>query len=76
MSISVGLRTEMPYIIHAYVQDAVAFQVVDSTEGDTARMDYAGKFRGVVRPMLNWTNDYYETTTVSGNIGGGQNGRR
>ena len=28
--------------------------VVDSTEGDSARGDYAGPMPGVVRPLLHW----------------------
>jgi lipopolysaccharide transport system ATP-binding protein len=35
-------------------RQAVAFHVVDSCEGDSARGDYAGSFPGVVRPLLNW----------------------
>jgi lipopolysaccharide transport system ATP-binding protein len=76
ISIGVGLRTEMPYIIHCYQRDAVAFQIVDSSDGDTARMDYAGKFRGVVRPLLEWTTDYQDVPTLPGVVGRGQYGRR
>jgi len=38
--------------------DVVAFQVIDSTDGDSARCDYAGTLPGVVRPMLNWDTIY------------------
>jgi lipopolysaccharide transport system ATP-binding protein len=40
---------------HVYERDAVAFQVVDSMDGDSARADYAGPLPGVVRPMLGWS---------------------
>lgn len=76
VSIGVGLRTEMPYIIHGYHRDAVAFQIVDSAEGDTARMDYAGKFRGVIRPKLNWSTEYENRSTFSGSVGQGHYDRR
>ena len=39
-------------------RDAVAFQVVDSTDGDSSRGDYAGHLPGVVRPLLNWETKY------------------
>jgi lipopolysaccharide transport system ATP-binding protein len=58
MTIGAGLRTDIPYIIHGFEHDVVAFQVIDSMEGDTARGEYAGKMRGVVRPFLKWTTDY------------------
>jgi lipopolysaccharide transport system ATP-binding protein len=38
--------------------DVVAFQVIDSTDGDSARGDYAGTLPGVVRPLLNWKTVY------------------
>jgi lipopolysaccharide transport system ATP-binding protein len=33
----------------------VAFQVIESTDGESARGDYAGDISGVVRPLLKWT---------------------
>jgi lipopolysaccharide transport system ATP-binding protein len=42
----------------AYEQDAVAFQVIDTLDGDSARGDYGGSFPGIVRPLLNWTTRY------------------
>jgi lipopolysaccharide transport system ATP-binding protein len=43
-----------PVAVHVHERDAVAFQVVDSLEGGSARGDYAGAFPGVVRPLLKW----------------------
>ena len=40
--------------IHFHERDAVAFQVVDSLDGGSARGTYAGPMPGVVRPMLQW----------------------
>jgi lipopolysaccharide transport system ATP-binding protein len=41
-------------IRHFYAPEAVAFQVVDSLDGDSARADYGGPMLGIVRPMLSW----------------------
>ncbi len=40
---------------HAAVYEAVSFEVVDPGEGDTARGVFGGQWRGVVRPLLEWT---------------------
>jgi lipopolysaccharide transport system ATP-binding protein len=42
-------------VLHAYERSAVAFQVVDSPAGDSARGDYLGPMPGMIRPLLNWT---------------------
>ena len=44
-------------VLHAHEPNAVAFQVIDSQAGDSARGDYVGPMPGVVRPLLRWTND-------------------
>ena len=43
-----------PNETHAWVSDAASFQVVDPSEGDSVRGDYAGDYEGVMRPMLDW----------------------
>jgi lipopolysaccharide transport system ATP-binding protein len=48
------VNTFNPPIVHVHEPDAVAFQVIDSLEGDAARGDYAGQMRGVMRPLLQW----------------------
>ncbi len=45
-----------------WVRDAVAFQVIDSVEGDSARGDWTGEMQGVVRPLLNWTSRLTSTS--------------
>jgi lipopolysaccharide transport system ATP-binding protein len=40
---------------HAAVYEAVSFEVLDPGEGDSARGQFAGQWRGVVRPLLDWT---------------------
>jgi len=38
-----------------HVKEAVAFQVVDNLEGDSARGDYIGNISGAIRPWLQWS---------------------
>ena len=40
---------------HAAVYEAVSFEVLDPGEGDSARGLFSGQWRGVVRPLLEWT---------------------
>jgi lipopolysaccharide transport system ATP-binding protein len=42
-------------VVHAREADAIAFQVVDRSEGDGVRGDYSRLWPGVMRPMLDWT---------------------
>jgi lipopolysaccharide transport system ATP-binding protein len=48
-------------VLHAHERNAVAFQVVDSPSGDSARGDYIGPMPGVMRPLLNWSTEINET---------------
>jgi lipopolysaccharide transport system ATP-binding protein len=41
-------------VLHAHEPNAVAFQVIDSQSGDSARGDYVGPMPGVLRPLLKW----------------------
>ncbi|HZQ91803.1 MAG TPA: ABC transporter ATP-binding protein [Terriglobales bacterium] len=56
--VSVALSTFDPLQVHFWEQDAVAFHVVDTLDGDSARGDFAGPMEGAVRPILRWTNSY------------------
>jgi lipopolysaccharide transport system ATP-binding protein len=40
---------------HAAVYEAISFDVLDPSEGDSARGAFAGQWRGVVRPKLDWS---------------------
>ena len=40
--------------------EVVAFQVIDSLAGDSARGDYAGAMPGAVRPLLSWRTQLME----------------
>jgi len=37
------------------VHEAVSFHVQDPAEGDSSRGTFTGQWRGVVRPLLEWT---------------------
>ena len=45
---------------------AVAFQVVDSLDGDSARGDYTKHFPGIVRPMLEWKTKFRQAFGKTG----------
>jgi len=52
--VGAAMSTMNPVIVHFYERDAVAFQVIDSMDGDSARGEYGGPMPGVVRPLLQW----------------------
>ncbi len=53
-----GAITTEPVRHQFLVREVVAFQVVDSLEGDTARGDWGGNIAGVVRPRLQWKTKF------------------
>jgi lipopolysaccharide transport system ATP-binding protein len=53
-----GITTMQPLRAHFFEKDLVAFHVIDSMDGDSARGDYAGSVPGIVRPMLKWTSKF------------------
>jgi lipopolysaccharide transport system ATP-binding protein len=55
--VGAAISTLDPVTVHVHEREAVAFQVVDSLEGTSARGDYAGHFPGVVRPLLKWESE-------------------
>jgi lipopolysaccharide transport system ATP-binding protein len=60
MIVGAAVSTMDPVQTHFFEQDAVAFQVIDSMDGDSARGDYGGPVPGVVRPLLRWTTELVE----------------
>jgi lipopolysaccharide transport system ATP-binding protein len=54
VTVTVAVSSMNPTVVHALELDAVAFHVVDRSEGDGVRGDYATDWPGVVRPMLDW----------------------
>jgi lipopolysaccharide transport system ATP-binding protein len=55
--VDTGLETDRQEL-QFYEEDAVAFHVVDSLDGDSARGDWVGHMAGIVRPMLEWTTEF------------------
>lgn len=53
--VGAAISTMDPVAVHFYERDAVAFQIIDSLDGDSARGEYAGPMPGVVRPLLEWS---------------------
>jgi lipopolysaccharide transport system ATP-binding protein len=61
------------HMVHSFERHAIAFQVIDSHDGDSARGDYTGPFQGIVRPVLKWTTRFqscaaYSDTSVTNTI--------
>ncbi len=44
--------------IEYHEKDVVAFQVLDSLEGDSARGEFIGELRGAIRPKLDWQTEW------------------
>jgi len=56
--VSSGITTLDPTIKQFHEHDVVAFQVVDSLDGQSSRGDWAGPMGGVVRPLFKWTTQF------------------
>jgi lipopolysaccharide transport system ATP-binding protein len=54
MFIGPAMASIEPRILYFYERDAVAFQVIDTLDGNSARGDFRGPVPGVVRPLLEW----------------------
>jgi lipopolysaccharide transport system ATP-binding protein len=57
--VNAALSTMDPVTVHFQESDAIAFQVIDSLDGDSARGGFAGPYPGIVRPMLQWTTEHH-----------------
>jgi lipopolysaccharide transport system ATP-binding protein len=75
LTVGAAVSTMDPVVIHFFERDAIAFHVVDSLDGDSARGDYAGPFPGVVRPLLKWTTEY-GLGIAAGPLAGVEDGNR
>ena len=62
--VTVAVSTFNPTVAHALERDAVAFQVVDRSQGDGVRGDAANEWPGVVRPMLDWRTETHHPETT------------
>ena len=52
--VGVAIFNPEPFYLHFQESDAVAFNVFDNLNADSARGNYVGGFPGVVRPILKW----------------------
>lgn len=52
-----AISTFNPPVAHAIEPDAVAFQVIDRSEGDGVRGEATNDWPGVLRPMLDWRTE-------------------
>jgi lipopolysaccharide transport system ATP-binding protein len=67
ITVDVAVSSHIPSVmVHLHESDAVAFQVIDSLDGDSARGDFAGPIPGVVRPLLRWSTGFREEATTAG----------
>jgi len=57
--VGAAANTVNPSRMHFWERDAVVFCVIDSFDGDSARGDFPGELHGAVRPLLNWTTQYF-----------------
>jgi lipopolysaccharide transport system ATP-binding protein len=65
--VSPAIRTLNPEIRRLRVNDAVAFHVIDSLDGDSARGTYMSNLGGVVRPLLKWETHFTKQMKTQSN---------
>lgn len=53
--VMVAVTSINPTRVHVLEKDVVSFQVVDRSQGDGVRGEWASEYPGVVRPMLDWS---------------------
>jgi lipopolysaccharide transport system ATP-binding protein len=59
ISVDAGVCSIGPVKLHPHAgcNDAVSFHVQDPGEGDSAKGHFMGQWKGVVRPLLEWTTE-------------------
>ena len=73
--VGAAISTMDPVVVHFYERDAVAFQIIDSMDGDSARGDFAGPMPGVVRPLLEWSTRIISETDQPVTVHAGEGGQ-
>ncbi len=68
MYVSCHCLTLNPDTVQFKEPKIIAFHVIDSLDGDSARGDYAKEMGGVVRPLLKWTTEYRKNGFLSHEI--------
>jgi len=56
----IAMSTLSPFTVHFEERDAVAFNIIDSFDGTSARGEYTGKIPGIIRPLLHWETQFKE----------------
>ncbi len=62
-----AMRTVEPDLLHFAQENLVAFEVIDSAGGNSARGDWTRDIRGVVRPLLDWSTIFNPKTSKQHN---------
>ena len=66
ISVDIAVSSHVPLVrVHALVEGPVAFEVIDSFDGDGARGDYQGEYPGLIRPLVDWTTRYQASRASS-----------
>ncbi len=68
--VGAGIRTLNPELKRFSVNEIVGMQVVDSMDGQGARVDFTGDFPGIIRPLLKWETQVtpMEPSSVVGSV--------
>lgn len=53
-----AMRTHEPSRLHFFEREAIGFEIIESSDGDSARVDEVGRISGAVRPLLDWETDF------------------
>ena len=64
--VEVAMMTLAPQRGHFKERDAVAFQIVDQTDGTGARGDWKGNMPGLIRPLLDWKTVRIDSKVTEG----------
>lgn len=59
------LARPQPFTAIFTARDAVAFQVIDTLEGNSARGDWGRRIGGVMRPLLEWETEFLDGSLVT-----------
>jgi lipopolysaccharide transport system ATP-binding protein len=55
------VEVQVPVVMHVFEENILAYQVVDSMDGDSARGRIAHNYPGLIRPRLDWKTDFIES---------------
>jgi len=65
LSVGLSLTTLSPVTAHFWAPEALAFEVVDTLDGGSARGPYGGDFPGAVRPICDWQTERVPETEAT-----------